>query len=66
MKTHVIICLPLCKEVKISCCNIITLTGGNFMAGVNISQLYFQPMAVVISYTGLNCISIVLVNVLAS
>ena len=38
----------LCKWVKISFYNIITPRGEYFIAGVNISQLYFHPGVVIL------------------
>ena len=45
LKCDAIILLPLWKGLKSSCSNFITPTGGNFISGVNISQLYFHPRA---------------------
>ena len=47
-KFDAIIHLPLCKGVTISCYNIITPRGRKFIAGVNISQLYFHPGVVIL------------------
>ena len=38
----------LCKWVKILFYNIVTLRGEYFIAGVNISQLYFHPGVVML------------------
>ena len=47
-KFDAIIHLPLCKGVTIPCYNIITPRGRKFIAGVNISQLYFHPGVVIL------------------
>ena len=47
-KFDAIIHLLPCKGVKILCYNIITPRGRNFIVGVNISQLYFNPGMVIL------------------